>query len=118
MTVATGIGSMPAHDGRSDGAAFLGALRTVLEGLTQEGGLPYLPELPGRGAIAGMTGRSLAVVSGLGVDLQPAGWRLTDASGLDHRRARSLLAQDLDGLEEQTEGYAGTFKIQVAGPWT
>jgi methionine synthase II (cobalamin-independent) len=65
-----------------------------------------------------MTGRGLAVVDGLGVDLQPAGWRLTDASGLDHRRARSLLAQDLDVLEEQAEGWTGAFKIQVAGPWT
>ena len=30
-------------------------------------------------------------VAGLGADLQPAGWRLTDAPGVDHRRARSLL---------------------------
>ena len=80
--------------------------------------LAYLPEVPGRGITAGMTGRALAVVSGLGVDLQPAGWRLTDAPGIDHRRARSLLAQDLDGFEEQTQGYAGTVKVQVAGPWT
>ena len=43
---------------------------------------------------------------------------LHDASGVDHRRARSLLNQDLDGLEEQAQDYAGTFKIQVAGPWT
>ena len=67
---------------------------------------------------ASMTGRALAVMAALGVDLQPAGWRLTDASGVDHRRARSLLAQDLDGLEEQAQGYDGTFKVQVAGPWT
>jgi methionine synthase II (cobalamin-independent) len=67
-----------------------------------------------------MTGRALAVVAELGADLQPAGWRLTgsDGSGVDHRRARSLLAQDLDALEEQAEGYAGGLKIQVAGPWT
>jgi methionine synthase II (cobalamin-independent) len=65
-----------------------------------------------------MTGRALAVMADLGADLQPAGWRLTDAPGIDHRRARSLLAQDLDGLEEQAQGYTGTFKVQVAGPWT
>jgi hypothetical protein len=63
--------------------------------------LPHLPELPARGAHAGMTARALAVVADLGFDLQPAGWRLTDAPGVDHRRARSLLAQDLDVLEEQ-----------------
>lgn len=111
MTLATGVGSMPGDD--TD--AFLRAVRVVLDELHE---LPFLPEVPGRGAIGGMTGRALAVVSGLGVDLQPAGWRLTDASGVDHRRARSLLAQDLDVLEEEAEGYSGSFKIQVAGPWT
>ena len=35
--------------------------------------LPHLPELPGRGAPPTMTGRALAVVAGLGADLQPAG---------------------------------------------
>jgi methionine synthase II (cobalamin-independent) len=65
-----------------------------------------------------MTGRGLAVVDGLSADLQPAGWRLTDASGIDHRRARSLLAQDLDAVEELGQDYVGAFKTQVAGPWT
>ena len=37
---------------------------------------------------------------------------------MDHRRAASLLAHDLDLLEEQTQGYAGRLKIQAAGPWT
>jgi methionine synthase II (cobalamin-independent) len=37
---------------------------------------------------------------------------------VDHRRARSLLAQDLDVLEELLQGYAGPLKVQVAGPWT
>lgn len=111
MTRATGIGSMPG----SDQAAFDEAVRVVLGSLPD---LPHLPEVPGRGAPAGMLGRGLAVMAELGADLQPAGWRLTDAPGVDHRRARSLLAQDLDGLEEQAQDYAGTFKIQVAGPWT
>lgn len=91
------------------------AVRTVLGELPE---LPHLPELPGRGAVAGMTGRALAVVAELGFDLQPAGWRLTDAPGIDHRRARSLLAQDLDALEEHAQEYAGPLKVQVAGPWT
>jgi methionine synthase II (cobalamin-independent) len=80
--------------------------------------LPYLPELPGRGATAGMVGRAVAIIGDLGFDLQPAGWRLTDSSGLDHRRARSLLAQDLDQLEDQAQDFHGVLKIQVAGPWT
>ena len=111
MTVATGVGSMPG----SDDAAYVEAVRTVLGELPD---LPHLPELPGRGTAATMIGRALAIVSELGADLQPAGWRLTDAPGVDQRRARSLLAQDLDRLEEQAQGYDGAFKVQVAGPWT
>jgi methionine synthase II (cobalamin-independent) len=109
--IATGVGSMPG----GDQASYDEAVRVVLGELPD---LPYLPEVPGRGAPAGMLGRALAVTEGLGVDLQPAGWRLTDASGVDHRRARSLLAQDLDGLEEQGQGLTGAFKVQVTGPWT
>lgn len=118
MVTATGIGSMPGDDQ----PAYDEALRVVLGELAPDRhGLPHLPEVPGRGAIASMTGRGLAVLADLDADLQPAGWRLTGThgrSGVDHRRARSLLAQDLDALEEQAQGYAGAFKIQVAGPWT
>ncbi len=85
--------------------------------------LPFLPELPARGVTAQMIGRTLAVVAELGFDLQPAGWRLTDAPGIDHRRARSLLAQDLDALEEQAQASelfvsGGELKVQLCGPWT
>jgi methionine synthase II (cobalamin-independent) len=82
--------------------------------------LPHLPELPGRGAGSTMVGRALALVD-LDADLQPAGWRLTGTSGgqgRDQRRAQSLLAQDLDVLEEQAQDYVGAFKVQVTGPWT
>jgi methionine synthase II (cobalamin-independent) len=101
---------MPGDDARE----YADAVRLVFG----EVDLPFVPELPARGAIAAMTGRSLAVVADLGVDLQPAGWRLTDASGIDHRRARSLLAQDLDEVESQSQGFEGIVKLQVAGPWT
>jgi len=112
MTLASGVGSMPG-EGPED---FAESVRIVLGELP---GLPHLPELPARGATATMTGRGLAVVAELGADLQPAGWRLTGGgSGVDHRRARSLLAQDLDVLEEQAQDHSGPFKIQVAGPWT
>ena len=62
--------------------------------------LPHLPELPGRGAGADMVGRTGALLVDLHVDLQPSGWRLVDRPGMDERRARSYLAQDLDQLEE------------------
>ena len=111
MILASGVGSHPGDDQRD----FDEAVRLVLGELPD---LPYLPEVPGRGAPATMTGRALAVMAELGADLQPAGWRLTDAPGIDHRRARSLLAQDLDRLEEEAQDYDGAFKVQVAGPWT
>jgi methionine synthase II (cobalamin-independent) len=106
--VATGVGSFPGEDVHE-------AVRTVLGELPD---LPHLPELPARGVTAAMTGRTLGLVAELGFDLQPAGWRLTDAAGIDHRKARSLLAEDVDALEEHTEDYAGELKVQVAGPWT
>jgi methionine synthase II (cobalamin-independent) len=80
--------------------------------------LPYLPELPARGPYAQLIGRSTAFLAGLAADLQPAGWRLTDASSRDHRLAVSTLRRDLDLLEEHAQGYAGTLKLSVAGPWT
>ena len=80
--------------------------------------LPYLPELPARGPYAQLIGRSTAFLAGLTVDLQPAGWRLTDASSREHRLAISTLRADLDQLEEHAQGYVGTVKLSVAGPWT
>ena len=65
-----------------------------------------------------MIGRSLALLDGLAVDLQPAGWRLASGESRDHRRARSLLAQDLDAVEELLPASVPVLKQQVTGPWT
>ncbi len=111
---ATGVGSLPGDDAD----AFTEAVKTVLGVLPD---LPHLPELPGRGVHASSTARGLAVLADLGADLQRAGWRLTGGtgtSGVDHRRARSLLAQDLDTFEEHAHGFTGRVKVQVTGPWT
>jgi methionine synthase II (cobalamin-independent) len=118
--IATGIGSMPGGDvlGSEDDNAreYAEAVRLVIGELPD---LPHLPELPGRGAGASMTGRALGLITELGADLQPAGWRLTGSgSGVDHRRARSLLGRDLDVFEEHAQGLAGPVKVQVCGPWT
>lgn len=111
---ATGVGSLPGTDARE----YTEAVAMVLGELT----LPHIPELPGRGAPASMIGRTLAIVVDLGADLQPGGWRLTGSGlrsgGIDQRRAASLLAQDLDDLEEQAQGFSGPFKLQITGPWT
>ena len=108
MAQATGVGSMPGTD-------FAESLKIVLDKLPD---LPHLPELPDRGVESAMIGRTLGLIAHLGFDLQPAGWRLTAAGGVDQRRARSRLDQDLDLLEELTQGHLGQLKIQVTGPWT
>lgn len=80
--------------------------------------LLFVPELPDRGAPAGMLGRTLGLVTELAVDLQPAGWRLASGDGVDHRRAASLLGHDLDLLEEELQEHEGTLKQQITGPLT
>ena len=104
----TGIGSWPGTD-------MADAIKIAFAECPD---LPYLPELPARGPYAQLIGRSTAFLAGLAVDLQPAGWRLTDASSRDHRLAISTLRSDLDVLEELAQGYEGTIKLSVAGPWT
>ncbi|MFC6153500.1 methionine synthase [Nocardioides yefusunii] len=119
---ATGIGSMPGgavlNAETENAVLYTEAVKAVM-GLLPD--VAHLPEMPGRGAAADMVGRSLALVAELSADLQPAGWRLTGihaTSGVDQRRARSLVGQDLDTLEEHAQGFDGVFKVQVAGPWT
>lgn len=107
-TRSTGIGSWPGTD-------LTEALKIAFAECPD---LPYLPELPARGPHADLIGRGSAVLTGLPVDLQPAGWRLADASGREHRQALALLRSDLDQLEEQAQGYSGDVKLSFAGPWT
>lgn len=104
----TAAGSLPGDD-------FRGALSAMAEVLPDV--LP-LPELPARGVGSGMIGRALGIVNDLGFDLQPAGWRLTSASGADHRRALAQWRRDLDDAEELLVGFEGVVKIGLAGPWT
>ena len=93
----------------------LGAIRLILDELPD---LPHLVELPDRGAGADMIGRTAGLLIDLPVDTTTRGWRLADRPGRDLRRAQSLLARDLDALEEAADGYQGALKLQVCGPWT
>ncbi len=108
LAASTGVGSLPGDDPHS-------AIRLVLDACPD---LPFLPELPNRGPGAGLVGRGASLLTDLAVDLQPSGWRLVDRAGLDQRRARDLLARDLDALQEVAGDYAGPLKVAVAGPWT
>jgi methionine synthase II (cobalamin-independent) len=106
---ATGIGSLPGTDP-------LAAARTVITELSD---FPHLPELPDRGPGGDMIGRTAGLLVEIPVETTPRGWRLSpERPGRDMRRARSMLAQDLDAIEEVLDGYSGLLKVQVAGPWT
>lgn len=105
---ATGVGSMPGDD-------LVEATRTVLGELD---GLPHLPELPSRGPVAGMVGRTGALLVDLPLELRPAGWRLASRPGSDVRQAGALLTSDLDLFAGLADGWTGVVKVQVTGPWT
>lgn len=105
---ATGVGSMPGGDARE-------AARVAVEAVEL---LPFLPELPARGPGADMIGRTLGMLVELFARVEPSGWRFGDRPGRDTRRARSWLREDLDALEEFTQGYQGPLKVQAVGPWT
>jgi hypothetical protein len=79
---------------------------------------PYLPELPDRGPGADLTGRTAALLIDMPVEVTVRGWRLADRPGRDLTRARSMFSFDLDVLEEVLDGFRGTLKVQLCGPWT
>ena len=93
----------------------LESMRVIFDELPD---LPHLVELPARGVGADMIGRTAGLLIDLPVEATTRGWRLADRPGRDMRRAQSLLSRDLDALEEVADGYAGTLKLQVCGPWT
>ncbi|MGW1080396.1 methionine synthase [Kitasatospora sp. NPDC002522] len=97
------------------GADVREAVRAVTGELDQ---LPHLPELPARGPGADMIGRGAGLLTELFVQTEPSGWRFTDRPGRDTKRAVSWLGEDLDALEEFTQGYTGLLKLQAVGPWT
>ena len=109
---ATGIGSMPGRDAREAAKSVAG----TFEG--PETGMPFLAELPARGPGADMIGRTAGMLAELYARVEPSGWRLGDRPGRDTKRARSWLGEDLDALEEFTQGYEGPLKVQAVGPWT
>ncbi|MGH3256438.1 MAG: methionine synthase [Streptosporangiaceae bacterium] len=105
---ATGIGSMPGTDPAE-------AMRVIAGELPD---FPHLPELPARGPGADLTGRTAALLIDIPAEVTPRGWRIAERPGRDLVRARSMLSSDLDVLEEVLQGFRGTVKIQLCGPWT
>ncbi|MEU4242019.1 methionine synthase [Actinoplanes sp. NPDC026619] len=105
---ATGIGSLPGTD-------VVEAQRLVLGELPD---LPHLPELPDRGPGADIIGRTAGLLVEMPVQLYAGRWQMAPRPGKDLRRTTDLLERDLDQMTEAGDGFAGTFKVQAAGPWT
>jgi len=105
---ATGVGSMPGTDPAEAVAVVLGELPD----------LPYLPELPGRGPGADLTGRTAAMLVDFPVETTTGRWKASGRPGRDQRRAKDLLLADLDAVQEAAGDWTGPFKIQACGPWT
>ena len=110
FATATGIGSWPGT-----------AARPAAEVIVGELGLPYLAELPARGVGADLIGRAGALLVDIAIDTVPRGYRIVARPGAVMRRAASLLAEDIDALEEAWEKAGGgdrTVKVQAPGPIT
>ncbi|RST18775.1 methionine synthase [Streptomyces sp. WAC05374] len=105
---ATGVGSMPGGDAREAAKTVTGTFEDF----------PHLAELPARGPGADMIGRTLGLLVEMYAHVEPSGWRVADRPGRDTRRAWSWMGEDLDALEEFTQGYQGPLKVQAVGPWT
>jgi hypothetical protein len=107
----TGVGSVPG----TDVAQWASRITDHLPDF------PHVPELPERGPGADMIGRTLGLLSEITPDFAAAttvtGWELA-APGRDMRRARALLREDLDAVEQAWQGHTGPAKQQLAGPYT
>ena len=108
---ATATGGMPGTDPLETARVVFGELPL----------LPFVPELPERGAGAGMIGRTLGLLVDMPVEIVASGWRVSDHRSRDERLARDLLSRDLDVLDqvaEETGSFADVLKVQASGPWT
>ena len=110
------VGSLPGDDSWEATAVVRGELPE----------LPGIVELPARGPGADMVGRTMALLAAVSTEFAvtttPTGWRLaghrTSTLPSVMRRASSWLAEDLDAAESAFADFSGSYKIQLAGPWT
>ncbi len=113
FAAATGIGSWPGSAPREAAEIMVGELHQ----------LPHLVELPARGVGADMIGRAGALLVDIAIDTVPRGYRIAARPGAVTRRAKSLLDEDIDAIEEAWEKAGGPdsgrpVKVQAPGPIT
>jgi hypothetical protein len=65
-----------------------------------------------------MVGRAVGVLVDVPAEWEGSRWRVSSRVGRDARRARSLLSEDLDAVEDRLQGYVGPAKLQLCGPLT
>lgn len=111
---ATGIGSWPGATARSAAEVVVGELGAAMA---------HLVELPARGVGADVIGRAGGLLIDIAIDTVSRGYRVTGRPGAVTRRAVSLLAEDVDALEEAWElaglrGSGRPVKVQAPGPIT
>ncbi|WP_179475046.1 methionine synthase [Mycolicibacterium vinylchloridicum] len=109
----TGVGSWPGSTPREAADIVVGELHR----------LPHLVELPARGVGADMIGRAGALLVDIAIDTVPRGYRIVARPGAITRRAKSLLDEDIDAIEEAWEKAGGSgsgrpVKVQAPGPIT
>jgi hypothetical protein len=112
----SGVGSMPGVSAMEAAAISAG-----------EFDIPFVAELPERGPGADMVGRAMALVHSRTGEFAAAttasGWQVATVRsggepGRVMRRGSSWLGEDLDALEANLDGFTGTVKVALAGPWT
>jgi methionine synthase II (cobalamin-independent) len=113
FAAATGLGSWPGSAPREAAEIIVGELHR----------LPHLVELPARGVGADMIGRAGALLVDIAIDTVPRGYRIAARPGAVTRRAKSLLDEDIDAIEEAWEKAGGPgsgrpVKVQAPGPIT
>jgi methionine synthase II (cobalamin-independent) len=111
---ASGVGSWPGIAPREAAEVVVGELAQAVA---------HLVELPARGVGADLLGRAGALLIDVALDTVPRGYRVAARPGAVTRRARSLLDEDMDALEEawETAGLRGggrVVKVQAPGPVT
>jgi methionine synthase II (cobalamin-independent) len=114
FATATGIGSWPGTAARPAAEVVVGELGAAMA---------HLVELPSRGVGADLIGRAGALLVDIAIDTVPRGYRLAARPGAVTRRSVSLLAEDIDALEEAWElaglrGSGRPVKVQAPGPIT
>jgi hypothetical protein len=111
FAAATGVGSWPGSTPREAAEIVIGELHQ----------LPHLVELPDRGVGADLIGRAGGLLVDIAIDTVTRGYRIAARPGAVMRRARSLLDEDIDALEEAWEKAGGrdcVVKVQAPGPIT